>query len=106
MWNPSKYAHHFDHIVCSWEKSLNLIFQYYVPYISKKKEKEKKKKRRRIQNYKIYIYIYIERERERERERCLSYIGYVCLVSAVYNSSLQLQKLDHFVVVLWLCNIL
>ena len=69
-------------------------------YISKKKKKKKKKKRRRIQNYKKkkYIYIYIE--------GCLSYIGYVCLVSAVYNSSLQLQKLDHFVVVLWLCNIL
>ena len=91
----------FDHIVCPWEKFLNLIFQYYVPLYQQKKEKEKKKERRRIQNYKkkkIYIYIYIE--------GCLSYIGYVCLVSAVYNPSLQLQKLDNFVVVLWLCNVL
>jgi len=27
-------------------------------------------------------------------------------VSAVYNLSLQLQRLDPFVVVLWLCNVL
>ena len=36
----------------------------------------------------------------------LSYIDCVCLVSAVYNSSLQLQMLGLFVVVLWLCNVL
>ena len=29
----------------------------------------------------------------------------VCLVSAVYNFSLQLQRLDPFVVVLWLYNV-
>ena len=27
MWNPSKYAYHFDHIVCSWEKFLNLMMR-------------------------------------------------------------------------------
>ena len=57
--------------------------------ISVKKRKRKKEEESRTTKY-IYIYIYIERERERERERCLSYIGYVCLVSAVYNPSLQL----------------
>ena len=31
---------------------------------------------------------------------CLSYIGCVCLLSTIYNSSLQLQMLDPFVVVL------
>ena len=30
----------------------------------------------------------------------------VCLVSAFYNPSLQLQRLGPFVVILWLCNIL
>ena len=37
---------------------------------------------------------------------CLSYIGCVCLVSAIYNLSLQLQRLGPFVIVLWLCNVL
>ena len=37
---------------------------------------------------------------------CLSHIGCMCLVSAIYNLSLQLQRLGHFVVVLWLCNVL
>ena len=32
----------------------------------------------------------------------LSHISYVCLVSAVYNPNLQLQRLGPFVVVLWL----
>ena len=37
-----------------------------------------------------------------QKKGYLSHISYVCLVSAVYNPSLQLQRLDHFVVVLWL----
>ena len=37
-----------------------------------------------------------------KKKKCLSYIGCVCLVSAVYNPNLQLQKLSHFVVVFWL----
>ena len=64
----------------------------------KKRKRKKERKKKNPELPKIYIYIYIE--------GCLSYIGYVCLVSAVYNSSLQLQKLDNFVVVLWLCNVL
>ena len=43
---------------------------------------------------------------KKKKKGCLSHIGYVCLMSAVYNPSLQLQRLDPFVVVLWLCNIL
>ena len=33
------------------------------------------------------------------KKKCLSHIGCVCLVSAAYNPSLQLQKLDPFIVV-------
>ena len=62
------------------------ILRTIISVKKRKRKKEKKKKNPELQ--KIYIYIYIERERE--RERCLSYIGYVCLVSTVYNFSLQL----------------
>ena len=74
------------------------ILRTIISVKKRKRKKEKKKKNPELQKKKIYIYIYIE--------GCLSYIGYVCLVSAVYNSSLQLQKLDHFVVVFWLRNVL
>ena len=39
---------------------------------------------------------------QKKKKWYLSHISYVCLVSAVYNPSLQLQMLGPFVVVLWL----
>ena len=44
--------------------------------------------------------------KKKKKQGCLSHIGCVCLVSAVYNPSLQLQRLGLFVVVFWLCNVL
>ena len=41
----------------------------------------------------------------KKKKRCLSHISCVCLVSVVYNPNLQL-RLDPFVVVLWLNNVL
>ena len=47
----------------------------------------------------INITVYSTQKKKKE---CLSHIGYVCLMSVVYNPDLQLQMVGHFVVVLWL----
>lgn len=39
---------------------------------------------------------------KKKKGGCLSHINFVYLVSAVYNHSLKLQKLNPFVIVLWL----
>ena len=64
-------------------------------------------------NLKHYYYFhvcsnkyYYLLQKKKKKKGCLSHIGCVCLVSVVYNLSLQLQRLGHFVVVLWLCNVL
>ena len=61
-------------------------------------------------NITIFIYVLINITVYSKKKKCLSHIGCVCLVSAVYNLSLQLQRLDSFVVVLvvvlWLNNLL
>ena len=50
----------------------------------------------------ISITIYLKKKKNRNVYPTLV----VCLVSVVYNPSLQLQKLNPFVIVLWLCNVL
>ena len=42
----------------------------------------------------------------KKKRECLFHIGCMCLVSFIYNHSLQLQMLDLFIVIFWLCNIL
>ena len=39
-------------------------------------------------------------KKKKNKDVCPTLVGYVCLVSIVYNPSLQLQMLDLFVVVL------
>ena len=46
----------------------------------------------------INIIVY---SKKKKKLGCLSHIGYVCLMSAVYNPGLQLQMLSPFVVLLW-----
>ena len=50
----------------------------------------------------MYVLINITVYSKKKKKECLSHIGYVCLMSAVYNLGLQLQMLGPFVVVLWL----
>ena len=48
------------------------------------------------------MYVLINITVYSKKKKNLSHIGYVCLMSAIYNLSLQLQMLGPFVVVLWL----
>ena len=50
----------------------------------------------------MYVLINITVYSTQKKKECLSHIGYMCLMSVVYNPDLQLQMLGHFVVVLWL----
>ena len=44
--------------------------------------------------------------KKKKQQGCLSHIGFMYLMSAIYNPSLQLQRLGHFVVIFWLYKIL